>query len=271
MHRRRGIALLVVLASVMLMSSLILSAGALRTSARLDASTQLRLVESDDLLDSADTLIRTWLGRRSARATTPPGASTARVPVFDCRWSSDVARGSLLITAFDQAGMVPRSPVGQRSLDAAIPGDILRAVEGVDTTIDRFAWDVIGPGAYPYHAGQAVPATLLATHNPPRAAETPAPGVVNIATAPAPVLALLLRAEQRTGLDQILAARGDGRVPGVPSGSRAQRDLPRLVNVSPCWSFLVTVQSGGVQRDWWLTYRNAGSGWECVQRVLVPR
>jgi hypothetical protein len=98
--------------------------------------------------------------------------------------------------------------------------------------------------------------------------------LINVNTAPVPLLEAALRAGGRSGLEQILQARAahrrfqpgrldQGATPANASGA------PELVSSSPSWAFRIDAHAGPVRRSWWAVYQRSSSSWECVQRLTI--
>lgn len=170
MRSRRGIALLIVLATTV---SVAAAASLLVRGLSLERSHSLLVFQESlalDALKSADEPILAWLERASQRVVLPPDAISPRVLIIDDNWmipsESRTLDCSLRITAFDQLGMIP---AGQ-SADIA----------------DEL---------------------LTASHNPPRPGD---PGRININSAPTGVLEQVLSRSDSNNLRAILAARASG-------------------------------------------------------------
>lgn len=293
---RRGVALLVVLA--VLVVAITATAGA----ARLSIASRAHVVVRADadlaaaIMVGAEGAIQRFLGVQSTRVVLPPDAPGPLVLVLDDRFGVDGRAACISITAYDQCGMVPWGAARRGSpLRSAMEEPILRSWDahpqehghaGLDTLVASARAE--GARAFPDPArvaGRSL-GDSLATHNPdPDELGGPLPpagGLININTAPRSLLAAALRAAGSSGLDEILRARARGEQAPIPASQaetgRRSRDGPggpasataiRLVGESDAWAFRVDVEVGSVRRSWWCVYRAAGSEWRCVQRVAI--
>ncbi|MFG0243492.1 MAG: hypothetical protein ACF8R9_11970 [Phycisphaerales bacterium JB054] len=271
-HCRRGIALLLVLATLVLAATAAAGLARVATAARLHAQSARRAAAADALLDAAEPPILDWLHRHAGRAVLPPEAASPRVAVLDDAVEFGGQRCRLSITAFDQCGMAPASWRG-----AMIPADILDALERAGEVFTEHPGLDLLTGARPTYPGaqeSPIPAVgeLLATHNPPRPGRPPA---VNINTAPIPLFEAVYAARGLGGLEAVLEARAAGRV-ASPGALKAPRDDPRIdediplpVAMSGAWAFRIDCVAGGLRRSWWCVYADTGSNWERVQRLAI--
>jgi hypothetical protein len=269
---RRGIALLLVLATLVLAVTAAAGLARVATAARLHAESARRAIAADALLDAAEAPILDWLHRHAGRTVLPPEATSPRVAVLDDEIEFGGQQCRLTITAFDQCGMVPPS-WGASGRGTMLPTDILKAMERAGEALTEHpGLDLLDADrpTYPGAEERPVPAVgeLLATHNPPRPGRPPA---VNINTAPIPLLHALYAARGLGGLEAVLEARAAGRVasPGALSAPRTDDDIPLPVAMSGAWAFRIDCVAGGLHRSWWCVYADTGSNWERVQRLAI--
>jgi hypothetical protein len=104
---RPGVALLLVLATLVLASSAIASAARLTMLSRAERKLGEQQRIANDLLNAADSPIMRWLNVYSHRVILPPEAPTPEAAVLDDRWIVEGTEWSLRITAWDQCGMMP--------------------------------------------------------------------------------------------------------------------------------------------------------------------
>ncbi len=307
-HRpsQRGAALLIVLATLILVVGASVTIAAAASTHRLARKLARQTLVADDLLRAAEAPIMAWLGAESQRVVLPPHAAAPQVEVLHDVFAVDATRSELRITAWDQCGMVPVDAARSGSpLRLALPADVRQCLdrltipESVAPGLDLFL-PVVEPGGvvsvFPVPAdteplrfaasGEAVlpepaPASehgslkaaserlgigsCVATHNP---------GLINVNTAPAEVLEAALRHAGRGGLEQIIAARSEGRLAPAPSGPPAGvavRGAPQPVATSASWAIRVDIAVGALHRSWWASYaQSSGAQWECVQRLAIP-
>ncbi len=157
---RRGVALLVVLAALILVTTT--SVGLVRLTsteaARRTFAADARL--ADDLLIAVEEPILHWLAEEASTVVLPPEAADPRVAVLHDSWS-DPNHGAVVvrITAWDQFGMVSMDAARAGSpLRLTLPDDARRALDrakhtenspsGLDQLIDHAASD-FGVSVFP--------------------------------------------------------------------------------------------------------------------------
>ncbi len=121
-RRRRGAALLLVLATLVLVSTAIASAARLSSL----GVAQQRMLRDErlalDLLHAAEAPILRWLNVQAHRVVLAPDATSPEVSVLDDHFTAADTDWSLRVTAWDQCGMIP----GLESIDAwrgSLPDD----------------------------------------------------------------------------------------------------------------------------------------------------
>lgn len=285
---RRGVALLLVLAVLMLVVPACMALARLASDAQLNRTDSQRLGDAEQLLIAADGAILDWLSSESDGVVLPPDVTQPAVPVLNDRWTYNTRPLGLRITAWDQCGMVPArgpsAPLLASVLDASWRG----AMAALTNPDDRLGLDqylgsemIAFPtyahetttyfGVRPLKKEKALPArpalgTFVATHSP-NAGDAPAP--INVNTAPRPLLEQAMRLALRGGIEEILEAREAGEQASVPSGDAESESRIVLVGSSSVWSFRVDAMVGPVRRSWWAVYRESEGEWRCAQRVPV--
>jgi hypothetical protein len=294
-QHRRGVALLMTLAVLVLVVTVAAGIARLSTTAAMHERFDLLSSLVDDLLIAAEAPIRHWLAHESADVVLATDAFSPEVHVMRQRWSDDDLSFELQVTAWDQEGMAPIELIRRGSpLRLAVPQHALDIVDHIDISdgqmlgLDNLADDWsqnIWPVPRREHdililesSGTSVdsadgvqmnlPAVgaLAATHNPRNQ--------VNVNTAPIPLIEQAMRMAGRGGVEQIIAARTAGVAATVPAAMASPGeagDAPQLVAGSSCWSFRIDVRVASVQRSWWEVYELCGDGWTCVQRLAIPR
>jgi len=274
---RRGIALLLVLASL----AVAVSAAAVLAGVALHARVHAGLVGeervSDGLLRASEWAIRDWLQRHAGRVVLSPDNTSPRFRVLDDSLDISGRVWRVTITAFDQCGMVSW---GARctDVDSVLPEDVLARFASIDEDARRRpGLDLLhavrshGRPTFPTSSGTGFSASgeLLATHNPVLEGRAP---LLNVNTAPVALLDAVYRANRRAGIDAIIDARATGRVasPGATTGdSEPTGTVPLPVAMSTAWAFRIDCSAGGVRRSWWSIYVDSGSDWERVQRLAI--
>ncbi len=307
-HRpsRRGAALLIVLATLILAVGASVTIAAAASTHRLARKLARQTLVADDLLRAAEAPIMAWLEAESQKVVLPPDTVVPRIEVLHDVFAVDATRYELQITAWDQCGMVPVGAARSGSpLRLALPSEVRRCLdrltipEGVVPGLDLFL-PVLEPGAaasvFPVSA-DTEPLRFAASgegvlpgpdppsaHGPPETASerlaigscvaTHNPGLINVNTAPTELLEAALRSVGRGGLEQIIAARSECRLAPAPAGPPAgvaARGAPQPVATSASWAIRIDVAVGALDRSWWSIYtQSSGAQWECVQRLAIP-
>lgn len=308
---RRGAALLIVLAALILTVTASVSLARLASTTKMQRKLDRAAILADDLLRATEAPILTWLESESAQVVLPPEAESPRIGVLHDTWSNGNLAYELVITAWDQCGMVPIQLARSGSpLRVALPADVRRALDQVKIKpdeppgLDLFLARVISTNGdmsvFPRSlqtqplvfkdpfAPSAAPPSVdddPSQVDPPAASTLPAVGAfvathsggegrINVNTAPPDVVRHALRAAGRGGLELVLAARAEGR--SIPLGdlsvsSSSSRAAPQIVGSSLAWSVRIDVQVGPLRRSWWAVYVKSRSTWECVQRLAIAQ
>lgn len=295
---RRGMALLLVLAALVVGLSAATIAAQAATTATVSQRVDRRQALVDDAALALGPALEAWLAQRSATVVLDPAAALPFVEVLreSCTLALDgePCTIDIAVLAFDQRGMVPwEDAVRGDGLAAALPQVVSRrfaehgrasAAPGLDLVAARSWSDAFDIPVWPTATrgsgegattspGPSV-AAFVATHGRGVA-------VINVNTAPEGVVraaeAMLGRSvwevvrEQRAiGKPAPVGAfsfEGDGR-PAEGADASAAR-LPRFVASSDLWSFAVEVRCEGARSAWWITYDRSGAGWRVLQRVRV--
>lgn len=299
----KGVALLLVLGTVLMVS--VSTLGLVRFT--LHDRVRRTLAQDEalvfDLAQSAEGPIQEWLFRFSERVVLPMDVESPEVELFDERWSVHDRFFALRITAFDQYGMVAAEAALRGSpmrlglptpagviLDERAPNDgqpwgldLFRdhGIEGLSFSPFPSGLTVAETGALREPAESPSLGASLATHNP-------SPGLLNVHTAPLPLLELAFHVIGRSGLEAVIKARAEGRLleglpgavkPNESSGTESSRTeevrngtewWPVLVTRSGCWSFRVDAQVDRVRRSFWAIYVFEGEGdWSLIQRLAI--
>ncbi len=276
MRRTRGVALLLTLTSVVVVTTTALTLVRVvlleQTRARLDVETEL----AGDLLRAAEAPIRYWLDEKSEEVVLPPVAREPRAPVLDDAWEMDGRNYEIRVVAFDQCGMVSLrsaregSPL-RRFLPAAVREEIDRLEEPADSLwgLDLFA-------GFPFPRGESgseeeseeAPAlgAQVATHGD-------VPQSLNVHTAPLPLVEAVYRLSSAGGFEQVVAARAEGRkvaaVPPRPDRVGLEK-LPCLAIRSRFLAFRVDARVGQARRSLWAVYGpGEDEAWELKQRLWI--
>jgi len=286
--RRRGVALLLVLAMIIL----IVPVAVGFTQRAVIASLEQRLSAQEEIAGSIRAQLesgplQTWLAAESGKVVLDPEAKTPRVEVLNEKWRLDDCAYEVRLTAWDQCGMAPWNALTAGSpLRAAVPGGILERFDTAESGSRR---------SEPAGLDQFASVPFTVDHSALRSA-FPSPdeedvhsvgawiathpvgdgGSINVHTAPLPLIEAVAAATGRGAIEAIIPARREGRrvpLPGAVEGSdrgAASGHAPRLVGASSSWAVRVDVRVGTARRSWWSVYRQTSGQWECVQRLVIP-
>lgn len=285
MTSRRGVALLVALAAVIVVLAAL--AGTFRTLAATQRAVVIVNVHErhGDLLLAGEQLARAWVMTRSEGLVLPPAGGGVRVA--DDRLALGDGEARLQVWIFDGLAGVPLAaaqPGG--ALRGALPGrwpavglppwvpgsppdsDVLECVR-LPEELRRFplvptgpvvAWSAVG-AALP---SEAMPETTTATS--PSLVEviaTASDGRINRNTAPEWLLQAVYAQRSQGGLDAALRARA--RMLASEEEDPEGQEI-RLVARSDRWNALIAVTWNGRRRTWWVELSGNSAGVRIVQR-----
>jgi hypothetical protein len=277
---RRGAALLIVLATVILVATATATLARLASTARASQVFADNTIVADDLLRAAETPILAWLASTSTTVVLSPDSEFPRLEVLRDVWVVDDTNYELCLTAWDQCGLVPMGVARSGSpLRFGLPDDVRQALDGVTIPpgqlpgldlllgADRSDGLRVFPTAVSRKPSVESPAigAFVGTHHS---------GRININTAPIELVEAALRRAGRGGLEQIVAARSEGRLASgtaLPRVTEPGENAPRISATSTAWAFRIDIRVGPLRRSWWSVYAKEGSNrWECVQRLAIP-
>ena len=129
---RRGAALLIVLAALILTVTASVSLARLASTTKMQGKLDRAAIMADDLLRATEAPIIAWLESESAQVVLPPEVEAPRIGVLHDTWSDGKLAYELDITAWDQCGMVPIQLARSGSpLRLALSADVRRALDQV--------------------------------------------------------------------------------------------------------------------------------------------
>ncbi|MCH8151424.1 MAG: hypothetical protein IH830_03510 [Planctomycetes bacterium] len=304
---RRGAALLLVLATLIVAITAAATLARLASTVKTQRIVATRTIVADDLLRAAEAPILAWLASKSSTVVLPPEATSPQVQVLHDAWVIDATDHELRITAWDQCGMVPINVARSGSpLRLALPTDVKRVLDQVTIPRDQPAGLDLFLAAR--HTGGAIGVFPKPTRSPPmvfkrasgedsspqvQSESTPPgisasepsgvglgaylathnPGRINVNTAAMDLVEAALRLAGRGGLEQIIAARTQGRLASLSALSPTadpHSAAPRIAASSNAWAFRIDLRVGTLRRSWWAVYVQSRSTWECVQRLAIP-
>jgi hypothetical protein len=282
--RRRGLALLVVLAALVLTiagaAAIARHASTLALSRRVDAHVQA----ADDLAFAAEDAVLHWLVTASDEVVLGPAVFMPSVVIRDDAWHSAGLEHRVRIAAWDEYAMAPISQLTRGSpLRGGVPDSVLRVVDRLPEPDERFGLEQVAT-ELPVFPAQDRPAigSILATHNPPltpdrlrRRSPRSRAMRINVNTAPLPMLEAAMRAAGYVSIDHIVEARAKGRSAVIGPGRGLLGDeidralVPVPVDRSDCWAVRVDASVGLAERSWWTVWVREADEWTLAQRILI--
>lgn len=292
---RSGAALILVLAVAVI---LLAAAGAAAMAAQ-DAHGELvalrREGQVEALRESAERLIPSWVASHGARVVAPPEGGSWTI--LDDQWTTPTRSGRLIVTLFDGwAGIplgcahaqgvlhrqvppvlsgvsLPEVPLGTAALQQPqpwiatlpLPPGVPRfptpQMQPTATRWGSSADGSSGVGAIPWsQPGESLVTGISARSD----------GRININTAPVAVIEAVYRLRQETVPAHLIEARRQGRRSEAPPDAGLDARLPRLSDGSLVWNALITAESEGVVRSWWVVFVAMGNQVVVSERHRVP-
>ncbi|MFG0317809.1 MAG: hypothetical protein ACF8XB_11085 [Planctomycetota bacterium JB042] len=274
MRSERGVALLLSLLTVLAIAVSTVGLARAVTHDRMDRRIDADERAAAELLRACARPIEHWLETRAGAVVLPPESVVPRVPVHGADFEADGRAVRVSIEAFDQAGMVPWAMAGSASpLRLLLPEEIRAAIDDLDH-VDGVGvipgLDLFAGRPFPDEESDVPPRLggLVATHGKD-------PPLLNVHTAPLPLIERVYRLSGRGGVGVLETARSEGRriaaVPPADEGraSRIAGALPRLSLGSPAWAFRIDLAVGRVHRAWWEVWSTDSEGWRCRQRLAI--
>jgi hypothetical protein len=287
--RRRGVALLLALAALIIATTASLTLATAAATRNLHARTMHAEELAESIARTSEMHTLSWLTEHAAAAVVPPDAPEPVVSVLHDRFSIDGVEITVRITAFDQLGMVPAIVADRFDLPTNFESTAATKLTGLDQLVGTIEGDV-----FPHHdpatasvifgfairdASDRIPVpeqtvaamgSLVSTHGYENADGQVPTMQLNINTAP---LALVDEVLSRTGIDAsgpIKSAREQGEQARPPASSIEIGDLRiRLLARSDCWAVRTDVTVDRVRYAHWSIYQARGQGWELEQRLVI--
>ncbi|MEN1705230.1 MAG: hypothetical protein AAGJ54_06905 [Planctomycetota bacterium] len=306
--RRRGAAMLIVLAALVIIASAAVTTARLAMTSRAATQHAQSSEHLDDLRVAAEQIALDWLRRDAGGVVLPDGVDQPRVAVLHDEIFDNETELRVAITAFDQRGMLR---LGQfQDLDIELDGSVeeeeieTSSVSSSRSGLDLFSRNESSPRrvfprfvpAEPVVHGEGradadprwpdgrdrfVDVVLeptigerLATHPAPvlRARRNNSATItLNAATAPIDLIDDVLDGTNPGVLASIREARSKDEPDQPPTGSYRIDDRTRLVltATSDAWAFRVDLSCDGMSRAWWIVYERGERGWYIAQRLII--
>ncbi len=304
LHCRRGVALLLVLAVLVITIPIAVVVAHQAGTNRLSYSTLQSTQLADDLRAAyEDDFVHVWLLEESANVALPPDSRSSALGILDEHWrmrneySNDEVHCRIQITAFDQAGMVPMVSARPGSpLRLALPSEILAQFEQLDSSTlndDELKYVGLDTFSSADSSNIASSSSPFPTHDLARRINSVGSYLattysdmttININTAPLPLLESALRSGGRVGgITAIINARAQNKLASLNKLNRQSRNNNtgighqiNFVSSSTNWAFRIDVEAAGITRAWWCVYQLQPSSnqqnmnpWKCVQRLAI--
>lgn len=270
---RRAVAMIMVLAAVIVLLPAAAMIARTRATAALASSTQEQLLTAWSLCDAAEAAITAWLEDESRWVILSPQARTPMLSVLDDSITIGGRHARILVTAWDQGGMVPNTDLtAWPSLRRLVTDEertcaawIGEAHPGLDLTL----------GDIPIYPAPTILNALgarIATHNP-------APGhsrrrggnipFINLNTAPEPLLRAVYHDMSLQGVDVVLQQRRDGKPAGTSTQPVNGEHSFRLAGSSTAWGFRTDVTLDRLRVSVWSVFTLRGGTWVREQRLVI--
>lgn len=276
MPMRKGLALLLVLASLTLVTSslALLTLGAAQSHRAVRVADRERLAA--DLLQACEPLTRNWLKTESRHAVVDPEAAEPRVPIASVAWRDDTGRPcTVQIAAWDLHGMLHPKTSSASPLWLALP-DAYRDAAWLEAP-SLYKLDTPDLQVYPTTDGEseAIGGHLAFSPAPDRRgrrSSIPTTPIININTAPRKLLEEAMRLAQRGGIESVLEARREGRPATVPTRTTEPKEggpFVELTGQSALWAVRTDAAIDGVTRSWWTVYTAGEGGFDILERHAI--
>lgn len=271
--RKRGIALLLVLASLVMVTGVL---GLLTLSAaQAHRASQLVIDErrADDLLRSCEAVVNDWLTKDAPRAAVDPESGEPKVEIASIEWTeSDGTECVVRAAAWDLLGMLPPETNSSSPLWLAIDPMLRDFEHGGAGSLCEIPTPLVP--VYPltdeYKLALGSQLSIYPRSDSRRTSTTLSTPTININTAPRPLLETALRLAQRGDIASILAARADGRpAPAPPRIADDGETFVQLTGRSTLWAVRTDASANGLRRSWWTVYESRRGGWEIIERHAI--
>ena len=259
---RRGVALLLVLGALLVVTTAVSTSMLSATNALRGDQVHRAELRAADLLGASEVITDRWLRTESARAVVDPALPEPRLTVAEVNYADLDFDTSVRLTAWDLLGMPAADLPASHPLSRFVPTDAdsrqaksLAELADPETPVHPEAETFDG------HLG----GSIAVYPRDPRAGMTQS-AVINVNTAPEPLLAAAMRLGQRGDVATVLASRQRGVPSPAPTASRDASSLVTLTARSNRWAMRADITVGPVTRSWWTVYESRGRGWSIIDR-----
>ncbi len=288
MHRR-GVALLLVLAALIIATTASLTLATAAATRNLHTGVLRAEQLAESIARTSEVYTLSWLAEHAATAVVPPDAAEPAVSVLHDRFSIDGREITVRITAFDQLGMIPAVVADRFDFPMNFDETATAELTGLDQLVRAVEGDVF-PHHDPVTPSVAFGITARDASDRRPVPEQPLAAIgslvstlgyegadgqvptmrLNINTAP---LALIDDVLSRPGIDAsgpIRSAREQGEQARPPASSIEIGDVRvRLVARSDCWAVRTDVTVDRVRYALWSIYQARGQGWQLEQQLVI--
>lgn len=259
----RGMALLLVLGALLVITTAVSASMMSAANHQLGESIHRAEHRASDLLHASEAIIDRWLRAESARAVVDPSLAEPRVAIADVNIDDSVASNARVrLTAWDLLGMpragLPAShPLSRFAVADASISEASSLAEISDPTNPVHP----EPDQIDGRIGGAV--AVYPRDNRERGSQSV---IINVNTAPEPLLRAAMRSGQRGDAQSVLNSRASGTPAPAPAVSRDASSLVSLTARSNLWAVRADISVGPVTRSWWTVYESRGRGWSMIDR-----
>ncbi len=272
---RRGLALLMVLAVLIIASSASVSILRVGIADQLGKAQHREAAIAGELLAASEPAVLDWLERKAERAVLPPDVTQPGILVLRDEIDLGGEHAVIEISAWDQAGMATVELIRMRGEFTDTLPDSIRSTRG-EIQEELGGLDQVpripGGRVFPMLADESPSlGALIATHNPImqiNRQEFPFP-LINVNTAPLDLIETALDEASIDAIEPIRIARAEGRRANLSGISVGELAGYRLVGTSSVWAVRTDARVGHTRRSWWTVYANRNGEWERMQRLVI--
>lgn len=259
---RRGVALLVVLGALLVVTTAVSTSMLSATNAQRGDHVHRAELRAADLLHASEVITDRWLRTESSRAVVDPALPEPRLTIADIRHADCSFDTTVRLTAWDLLGILPANMpqnhpftrLGGRREDIASAhslAELSNPESPVHPEQDRFSGRLGGRMAvFPRQDRVSLSGSI----------------VVNVNTAPPELLHAATGIVQGVDVDSVLRARAQGVPSPAPRTSGATSNVVQLIGRSNLWAIRADITVGPITRSWWTVYESRGRGWSIIDR-----
>lgn len=259
---RRGAALLLVLGALLVVTTAVSTSMLSATNALRGDHVHQAELQAADLLHASEVIADRWLRTESSRAVVDPALPEPRLTIADIEHDAHDLDTSIKLTAWDLLGMPSAELPASHPLSRFVLLD-------ADSPRAQSLAELADPETPVHPEAETLDGRLggiVAVHPRDPPARSTQSAVINVNTAPEPLLAAAMRLGQRGDVASVLASRQRGVPSPAPTASRDASSLVTLTARSNRWAVRADITVGPVTRSWWTVYESRGRGWSIIDR-----